>query len=62
MITQKKIIIPIFDYKLTIVIFDKWKELNEFLPSEEMSNEAKAITIDQYGASLVAVNLGAVAV
>lgn len=43
MITQKKIIIPIFDYKLTIVIFDKWKELNEFLPSEEMSNEAKAI-------------------
>lgn len=56
MITQKKIIIPIFNYKLTIVIFDKWKELNEFLPSEEMSNEAKAITIDQYGVSLVAVN------
>lgn len=34
MITQKKIIIPIFDYKLTIVIFDKWEELDRFLPEE----------------------------
>lgn len=32
MITQKKIIIPIFDYKLTIVIFDKWKELKGIIP------------------------------
>ena len=30
MITQKKIIIPIFDYKLTMVIFDKWEELGRF--------------------------------
>lgn len=30
--------------------------VTQFLPSEEMSNEAKAITIDQYGSSLVAVN------
>lgn len=56
MITQKKMIVPIFDYKLTIVIFDKWEELDRFLPKEEMGQEAKAITISQYGASLVAVN------
>lgn len=56
MITQKKIIVPIFDYKLTIVIFDKWEELDRFLPKEEMKQEANAITISQYGASLVAVN------
>lgn len=56
MITQKKIIIPIFDYKLTIVIFDKWEELGRFLPKEEIEQEAKAITISQYGAPLVAVN------
>lgn len=56
MITQKKMIVPIFDYKLTIVIFDKWEELDRFLPKEEMEQEAKAITISQYGASLVAVN------
>lgn len=30
MITQKKIIIPIFNYKLTIVIFDKWEECEKF--------------------------------
>ena len=29
-------IIPIFDYKLTVVIFDKWEELGRFLPKEEM--------------------------
>ena len=56
MITQKKMIIPIFDYKLTIVIFDKWEELGKFLPEKEMEQEAKAITINQYGASLVAIN------
>lgn len=27
MVTQRKINIPIFDYKLTIVIFDKWEEV-----------------------------------
>ena len=45
-------IIPIFNYKLTVVIFDKWEELGRFLPKEEMEQEAKAITINQYGASL----------
>ncbi len=56
MVTQKKIIIPIFDYKLTIVIFDKWEELKNMIPDGEMEQEAKAITISSYGASLVAVN------
>ena len=32
------------------------KELERFLPKEEMEQEAKAITINQYGASLVAIN------
>ena len=27
MITKKNMIIPIFDYKLTVLIFDKWEEL-----------------------------------
>ena len=49
-------IIPIFNYKLTVVIFDKWEELGRFLSKEEMEQEAKAITINQYGASLVAIN------
>lgn len=27
MITQKRITIPIFDYKLTIIIYDRWDEV-----------------------------------
>lgn len=53
MVTQKKIIIPIFDYKLTIVIFDKWDEVSHLFDD---GPEPKAITRTQYGASLVAVN------
>lgn len=56
MITFKRINIPIFDYKLTIVIFDDWKELKERLPDYDLGEEARAITLSQYGASLVAVN------
>ena len=41
---------------ISLVIFDKWEELGKFLPEEEMEQEAKAITINQYGASLVAIN------
>lgn len=58
MISKKKIIIPIYKYKLTIVIFDNWDEIKSLL-KDYISNdeeEANAITINQYGASLVAVN------
>lgn len=56
MITKRKINIPIFDYKLTIVIFDDWEELKEILPNYDLDEEARAVTLSQYGASLVAVN------
>lgn len=56
MITKRNLIIPIFEYKLTVVIFDDWKELKEMLPSYDLGNEAKAITLYREGASLVAVN------
>ena len=40
MITQRKTIIPIFNYKLTIVIFDRWEELEGSIPQDEMDTEA----------------------
>lgn len=43
MITQRKTIIPIFNYKLTIVIFDRWEELEGSIPQDEMDTEANAI-------------------
>lgn len=53
MITQKKITIPIFDYKLTIIIFDKWDEVSYLFDN---GPEPKAITNIQYGRSIVAIN------
>lgn len=53
MITQKKINIPIFDYKLTIVIFNKWEEVKHLFDG---GPEPRAITKTSYGASLVAIN------
>lgn len=46
----------LFNYKLTIVIFDRWEELEGSISQDEMDTEANAITISAYGASLVAVN------
>ena len=51
MITQKKMIVPIFDYKLTI--FDKWDEVSHLFDG---GPEPKAITATRHGAALVAVN------
>lgn len=56
MITKRRMIVPIFDYKLTIVIFDDWEELKYYLPEEDFKVEAKAITLSTHGASLVAIN------
>lgn len=56
MITKRRTIIPIFDYKLSIVIFDDWEELEGIIPNEELDVSAKAITVSNHGASLVAVN------
>ena len=50
MITQKKMIVPIFDYKLTIVIFDKWDEVSHLFDG---GPEPKAITATGHGAALV---------
>lgn len=56
MITKRRMIVPIFEYKLTIIIFDDWEELRNYLPEEDFKLESKAITISTYGASLVAIN------
>ena len=56
MITKRKCIIPIFDYKLSIVIFDKWDEIRNYMDYDDFQEPAKAITLSTHGASLVAVN------
>lgn len=58
MVTQKKINIPIFDYKLTIVITDTWEEVESKLPNQDVDlDSTRAITFSNklIGASFVAV-------
>lgn len=50
--------IPIFDYKLGIVIYDKWEEVGNTLFDDGI--RPKAITREEYGASLVGIENGQV--
>lgn len=56
MTTKRNLIIPIFEYKLTVIIFDDWEEITYLLSQEDANIEAKAETLSTYGASLVLVN------
>lgn len=54
--TQKRINIPIFNYKLTIIITDTWEEVEDRLPSAFSSTCANAVTFaNKNGHSLIAV-------
>ena len=56
MTTQKRMTIPIFNYKLTVVIYDDWNEVS-YLDSDENRNyPSKGFTKWQYGSALVAIN------
>lgn len=58
MITQRKINIPIFDYKLTIVITDSWDEIKNKLPNQDIDlSSTRAVTFSNklIGGSFVAV-------
>ena len=49
MVTKKKMTVPIFDYRLTILIYDSWDEVSYLFDS---GPEPLAITRFQYGAAL----------
>lgn len=53
MVTTKKKIIPIFNYKLTIIIYDLWNEVSSLFDD---GPEPRAVTKHTYGAALVAIN------
>lgn len=53
MITSKKTIIPIFDYRLDIIIFDYWDEVKYMFDD---GPEPRAVTKSTYGKSIVGVN------
>lgn len=49
MLTIKRMIIPIFNFKLQVGIFDKWSDLKDVLEPDEYAEEAKGITIHRHG-------------
>lgn len=53
MVTSRKIIIPIYDYRLDIIIYDDWGEVSHIFDN---GPEPLAITRNLYGKSIVAIN------
>lgn len=58
MITRRNVTVPIYGYKLTIVIFDNWLDLEGIIPDKELSNPAKGLVLNDYGRGLVAIEYG----
>lgn len=56
MITKRHLTIPIFDYKVTVIIFDEWEELRPYLSPEAFQVISRGITIFGEGGCLVAIN------
>lgn len=53
MVTSRKLIVPIFDYRLDIIIYDNWNEVSHIFDN---GPEPLAVTRNLYGKSIVAVN------
>ena len=57
MITKKRLIVPIFDYSITIVIYDKWSDLGGILDDDLFrDSRANGITVNYGNYSLVCID------
>ena len=57
MITKKRLIVPIFDYSITIVIYDKWSDLEGILDDDLFrDSRANGITVNYGNYSLVCID------
>ena len=55
MVTEKKILIPIYGYVLDIIIVDYWEELSDILPDRIIEAGANAVSINGRDSSTVIV-------
>ena len=46
MLTKKRKVIPIFDYPMTIIIFDDWNDLRGNIPDEIFEDPSRGVTIE----------------
>lgn len=57
MITNKRIVIPIFEYPIRIVIFDNWSDLEGILDDDLLrEGSSRGITVNYNNYSLVCIN------
>lgn len=53
MLTKKRKIIPIFNYYMTILIFDKWEDLKGNIHEDIYADPARGVTIEYDGSCIV---------
>ena len=53
MVTRRKHLVPIFEYPITIIIFDYWEELKDFIPEDIFKVPARGVTIEYDGYCIV---------
>lgn len=53
MITKRKHLVPIFEYPVTIIIFDDWEELKGHIPDEIFKAPSRGVTIEYEGHCVV---------
>lgn len=46
MITKRKIKIPIFNYLMTVIIFDEWRDLENYIPNDIFVDPSNGVTIE----------------
>lgn len=46
MVTKRKLKIPIFNYYMTILIYDYWEDLIDYIPKEVYDDPGKGVTIE----------------
>lgn len=46
MLTKRRHLVPIFEYAITILIFDYWEDLKGYIPEDAYSEASKGITIE----------------
>ena len=46
MITKRKHLVPIFEYPITIIIFDDWEDLKNYIPEDIYAEPCRGVTID----------------
>jgi hypothetical protein len=49
MITKRKHLVPIFNYPITILIFDDWEDLKGYIPEDIYDEPSGGVTIDYDG-------------